>query len=471
MTDYVNRRSINIEKSLAKLYLFFLPFTMFAPLSFLNSIVVGLGRRASFVFLALGLITILIKGRKIVFSRDESNSLLFHFAIMYIFCDFSSLVMATVLYTELGTIGGENTYNAVFPKILFSFAYIIILFYNRELFRVLSRKEVESVLDRVINVCIVVGLWQIGIIYFGSVFSSVFDTANLLFGSWSSSQIVRTGRIALFNNEPSTVAGFIGMLAIPYILSKFLGDKFRIVDTIKLALLIVILYYTKSTTGYTLGLLDLAVFAYLIVGRNRANIGTRLLQALFLVIVVAVLFYTVLGNDLVNDTVTAVFDKLLNSDNTSGMNRKAGLYVNWGIIKEYPLFGVGNGNQGFFYQKYFPRFMLSSDMVAQRYYESSSVLYDGGVFFASFASGYGIVGIILLLLFAVKSAQIMKHNRDIYGYLYYFYIIASISLIVTGFSSTLAADYTTWFVVSLPLACLYWKKKYDSCDEIDYVEL
>ncbi len=449
-------RNRSIERAVAKLYLYFMPFQMFAPFKFLNSLFVGLARRASFLFLLIGMILIVVKRREVTYGSDASSRLHSHFIRMYIIGDVTSLFMAIILFSEVGTIGGENTFDAVIPKIIFSFAYMVFIYYNREVFGLLTKEEIGNIFDRIITICIILGFLQVGVLLIGGPFTMIYNAINMLFGAWSSTAIVITGRIALLTVEPATIAGFFGMLVIPYIFSKWISEDFIMRDFIKLLLVIIILYYTKSTTGYTLLIVDFLFFGYVYISQGKANSNTKLIIILLMIISGGGVGYFITKSTIISENVTSVFDKLINEDNVNSMSRKVGLYVNWGILKRFPFFGVGNGNQGFFYREFFPQFAFSSVWATERYNEAAHTLMDGGVFFAAFASGYGLVGIVMMIGFALKSIFIMRNNKEIYGFLYYFYLIAGASLLITGFSSTLVGDYTSWFIFSLPMAVYYW---------------
>lgn len=457
MTSYGIRKKIKIERTVAKLFIYSMPFKMIAPLRFFNAIV-GLGNRLPFLFLVLGIMIIVFSKKRIGFSNDNSSKLFKHFVYMYIIVDITSIIMAAILFKSLGTIGGENAFDAVIPKVLFSLAYIVILFYNRELFRVLSKEDINSILDRVTNICIVIGLWQIGVITFGGLFRSVYDFVNKLFDAWSSNSMIYTKRIALFTMEPSYIGGFLGIIIIPFILSKFISGKVMIRDFVKLCLIVLIIYYTKSTTGYVLVAVDFLLFGYFYLKKGETALSNRIIVLFNMSIALIILFYLIIGNTILSDTITNVFDKLINIDNSNSITRKAVLYIDWRIFIEYPILGVGNGNQGFFYREFYPQFILNSLANRNRFDEAANVLMDGGSFFPSFASGYGLVGIVLLVIFVYKSIKTLRTNKSCYGYLYYFYIMGAFSLLLYGFSSTLASDYCVWFVVSLPMASYYWNK-------------
>ncbi len=457
MQGYERTRGVNIEKLMAKLYLYFLPFQMFTPFIFLNSLFVGLGKRASFLFLLMVIFVSFLSIRGLTYRNDKSGKLFNHFIFMYIVGDITSLVMAAVLFSELGTIGGENTFNGVIPKICFTFAYMVFMYYNQELFRQLSKEEIGTIFDRIVTICICIGFLQIFVILFGGPFSQIYDIINLAFEAWSLDRITFTGRIALLTTEPASGAGFLGVVVAPYLFSKYIANKFKFIDSIKLLLIIIVLYFTKSTTGYSLLSLDFLLFGFIILRTREINTAKKTLVIFLMIIAFAIFGITVVANEVLFGHITSVFDKLFNLDNTSSMSRKVGLYVNWGIFQRFPLFGVGNGNQGFFYREFFPKEAFSSIWAVERYNEAAYTLMDGGVFFGAFLSGYGIIGFGLLIAFIRKSIIIMKNNKRIYGYLYYFYIISGVALVVNGLSSTLVGDYSMWFIVSLPLAIRYWK--------------
>ena len=48
-----------------------------------------------------------------------------------------------------------------------------------------------------------------------------------------------------------------------------------------------------------------------------------------------------------------LFEKATDSDNGSTVSRTVPLLVNWGAFMEHPIFGVGNGLQGYYYEKFY----------------------------------------------------------------------------------------------------------------------
>ncbi len=443
-----------IDKSIAKLYLLFMPVVMLVPFNFVNRIFVGLANRTSFLFFLAGIVLILFRG-SIMFYKDESTRLLRKFSSMYLIGDITSIVMALIMYNELGRIGGESTLSAIIPKIAYSLFYIALIYYNREVFGMLTTDKISRIFDIVIDISIIIGLLQMAVLFFGGPFSAVYNIFNRLLGAWNSTNIRLTGRIALLTTEPASIANYICILLIPHIFAKGVCKGFGMRDIIRLFMILVVLYFTKSTTGYTLFLLDFGIFFISLLGKNGIN---RKIKRVALIIVVLVAVFglaVIIRNPEIMSSTGKVFDKLLNDDNTSAMTRKANLQIDWEIFKHYPIAGVGNGNQGFFYRRFFPEAAKQSLWALERYNTAAYVLYDGGVFFGALISGYGIIGTVLFGAFLLSGFFTMRRNREKLGYFYYLYIFGFFSMIIASFGSTMVGDYSFWFMLSLPLSVAY----------------
>ena len=450
--------SVNsIEKTIAKLFILCFPLKMFAQASFLSDITFGLGATSSFLFCALGLFFIGVR-RNIRFTRDTGTNVLKRFAVMYVICDFMSIIMAVILYSEVGSIAGETTLVAASKKILYSLAFIVIVFYCREIARVMSKEEMINTIDVCLNIYIVIGFIQVLVIYNAAGTARLYDGINSLFNAWSSSAIIQTKRIALLSKEPAYSAGFITTIAIPFLLSKLFSNDYNFKTIIKLILYIVLLYYTKSTTGYTVLLVVLGVFSVIYyLNSNRSSTNKLLYGALLISCALGITIF-VAGNAMVSDSVSTVMDKLFSYDNPNSADRKGTIVVGLSILKRYPLFGVGDGNQGFFYQDFLPDWARLGFSGNNVYNRASNVLFDGGSFLISFISGYGLLGIVLLASFIWYSFETIRNNRESFGIFYYFYCISIPAFIVIGIGATLMSHYYFWFVLSLPMMISYWKK-------------
>ena len=447
--------SMPYENTIAKLFILCFPFKMFAPLSSLGSITFGLGDAASFLFCALGLLCILSRG-KFYFTKDQGTKLLSNFAMMYLICDITSLLMSGVLYSRAGVIAGETTFVAASKKIMYSFAFICFVYYCREIARILTKNEISNVINVCLNICIVIGFIQVFMISGVGVFGRIYDGLNLLFDAWSSDNAVRTQRIALLANEPAYSAGFITSIAIPYLLSQMMEQGIKLKYIFKAFLFLVLLYYTKSTTGYLLFFVDVGIFSVIYFTNSGKSTRDKFFSGLAFMISFLVVVFITITNTLISDTVFGVLDKFFSYDNPTSGDRKGMMAVGFELLKRYPIFGVGNGNQGFFYQELLPQWAYNTYTGISSYNRASTVLYDGGPFFIAFLSGYGIVGTIMLIGILVKGFRVMRDNWSAFGYLYYFYFMSIIALIINGLGATLNSRYDFWFVLSIPMMISYW---------------
>jgi len=447
----------SIEKHIAKLFIICFPFKMFAPLYFLNGVTFGLGDSASFIFCVLGLLLIAFR-RKIIFAKDEGGKLLGQFATMYIILDLTSFFMALVLYREAGVIAGETTVIAVSKKILFTLSYILFVFYGREIGNILTKSEINKTLDICLNVCLIVGLIQVLMLNNISIAGKVYDTINSLFNAWSSSNAMRTKRIALLANEPAYSAGFITTIIIPFLLSRMFESGTHFKGLLRIFLFIVILYYTKSTTGYLILFIVLGFFAILYYSKGRKTSVNSLLFGVILGVCMLGVTVIILGDNLISKNVFNVMDKLFSYDNPNSADRKGMIAVGLSLFLRFPLFGVGDGNQGFYYQELLPDWAKNSYTGYSAYNHASDVLYDGGPFWIAFISGYGLLGLLLLFLFFKKSFRIIHRNRESFGYLYYFYYLSITALFVNGIGATLGSKYYFWFVLSIPMMVSFLKR-------------
>ena len=173
------------------------------------------------------------------------------------------------------------------------------------------------------------------------------------------------------------------------------------------------------------------------------------------------LFLMLFGNEIIdmlpekisNNIKYLLFEKIQDSNNGSTVWRSVPLYYNWGAFTEYPLIGVGNGLQGYFLEKYFPdamRTVKGVDAVGLLKNWTSGVS-NGALFWPSILSGYGIIGVFLVLIYIVKSERLIRKKMKALGTLYYMYRLSIFAIIFAGFATDFVAKYYIWFAISIPL--------------------
>lgn len=124
-----------------------------------------------------------------------------------------------------------------------------------------------------------------------------------------------------------------------------------------------------------------------------------------------------------------------------------------------PLLGVGNGLQGYFYNKYFPMEFLSiagSD-VGEFYEIAQTGIANGGCFWPGYLSGYGILGLLVLFNLVTKLIKQRKLRCQNLGLFNEMFIMGAICFIPLGMQGEAYSLYYAWFVLAIPF--MYFQKE------------
>ena len=105
-----------------------------------------------------------------------------------------------------------------------------------------------------------------------------------------------------------------------------------------------------------------------------------------------------------------IYGKVVDQQNPSTAMRASTIINDMKIFYDYPFTGVGNGNQGFFYKKNMPLWVQSSEEVQNIMYSNTIIANGGGNFFPAYISGFGLIGIIILIIFIWKYHKIYKSS-------------------------------------------------------------
>lgn len=446
--ETINRR---LETTIAKLYCVSLPFRMISQLSFLKDVVGGCANYIPFVFHLFGLLLWLNnENGKLNFEKKDLVGNTFKL-MLWLNC--SSVVMAFVIQSIYGNHGSENAFQGIVGMLIYFLHYMLIFIYNFRVFQLLSRQEINKILH--IDCIALLTLGYIQVLVMNGVGAGLYDRINI-FGIVNPSSML--AKLSLTGNEGATAGCIIGVFVVPFLLSQIIIGKRRYF--IEVLLWLIPLYFTYSSTAYILFATDVGVFLFFLILKSDRPIQgfiTLIIIILCVGIIWSSLIQTgILNEDQINDMSYLLFIKASDDKNGSTIARTIPLLVNWGAFTEYPFFGVGNGLQGYFYEKYFPNnalYAAGSDAVVFLK-RSREVISNGGIFIPSLLSGYGIVGCLFILVFVWKCIKNNKLNKRANNNFYYLYIIAGIAFIVMGFQGDVYGLYFAWFVISIPFMTL-----------------
>lgn len=438
---------------LFKIYIFLLPFELCAFLSVLKGGTAATLENDLFIVL-IGFSLMFLNGKIYV----EKNSILFDSVKLLIVLMALSTITSILLYYPFGTLHGENTLTASLPSSIYLILSGIVFYYNATMFRIVPKEQIRKVLDLLCVFTIVLGYFQAIILLSGGIFSDIYDSLDIFGVLANSAWMLEMNRICLQGSEPAVVGEIIFVLLVPYMLGHILHDTQRSKKYKLMFLLIVPLaVLSYSSTVYVGLVVNCACMVYFILRkrmtykkiRNLALIG----MTFFLIAVLGGYFFftqTKLGQTLYYLLLTKT-----TTNDLSTLVRMAPVYTDISAFLRFPISGVGNGNQGFFYNE---TVYAKIPSWAHIYFEfadklsGKSGIVNGGPFVPAFISGYGIIGVVSLITFIKRCVVHIRTNAQEFGEFRYMYYIGGITFLVLG-TVTLSFDgnFVAMFIASIPM--------------------
>ena len=440
------------EITVAKLYVFLLPFRLIAPLSFLKSILGVCALYTVIVFYILGLILWFYNERGVLGTKDFSNSRLIKYIIaLAIYLNLSSIMMSFVMQNEHGNLGSDDAFSGIIGMLVYFTQYALMFLYNMRVFEILKKETINSLLHKLCITLLVIGYIQV--LVMNGVGGAIYDAIDVLDVVRNSDQLPK---LCLTGSEGAAAGCTISMLVFPVLFSKTLTEEKNTKYIIEIILWLVPLFFTNSSTGYILAAIEFLIFfGLLIFEKGDIKNSFKIISIILILLLVGSIFWGwlgVLNSEMFEQIEYLLFEKATDSDNGSTVSRTVPLLVNWGAFMEHPIFGVGNGLQGYYYEKYFPSWaynVAGSDVLV--FLETSkTVISNGGVFLPSLLSGYGLAGVTLIAIFAIKCIQTIFYKKKYIGNFFYMYIFAGIAFLISGFQGDMYGKYYAWFMLSIP---------------------
>lgn len=444
-----------LQLAVAKAYIFLLPVRMISPFIVTQKYFGACAAYFDLILHLLGLVLIVISRRGILkIGADKTSKLFQYVVIMFIWFGISSLIMSIVMQNTFGSIANQTAYRAAFFMIVYFSQYLFIILYNKEIFKMMTVNEISSIIGKTVISLLVLGYLQIAVMNFGGVFSKAYDTVDIFDVFRNSNKLPK---LVLTGSEGASAGTLIGIFVLPYLLSKLLSGIKVLKHIIHIVLWLPVIYYTNSSTAYIVAAVDLVVFFMMFLLKKDKH--PRLIISVSIVSIFTlfvVLFPSTVASVLPDEVGERIdyllLEKATDTKNGSTVSRTIPLLVNWGAFTEYPILGVGNGNQGYFYEKYFPewaRHVAGSDVLVFLERTQNEIA-NGAVFFPSLLSGYGIVGMIFLICYLVMCFKIIKEKRKSLGIFYYMFFMSWAAVLFAGVQGSFEGTYYIWFILSIP---------------------
>lgn len=404
-------------------------FSTTATLPFFNlSPLPNFARNNGFIFVSIGLIALLITER----SNLEFNKYLSAFAPFVIVGFLTTVLMSFFLTSSVETIAGETPVSAMTTGLMWLVFDAAIVFFISHCYGHCTQDFLDRIFDFFLLFTIAICSVQALVILKFPGASALFDIINI--GDWLGVfKNVMFERLVGIGSEPAAMAIPLGLLCLPYCYCRLANDG-GIRYGFAFALLLFFAFLTKATTVYVT--IFFVLFGILLIRMRKTNskaiiVCTSLVCAAlsFFVLISLINGGRFLSAD-VNETFNSVLGKIGDTGNQSTAYRTSTVINDIEILKEYPIFGVGDGNQGFFYAQNLPSWVLSSGSIeALSALSGSRGVLNGGAFFPSIFSGYGVVGCVLFCVWMTFCIQTAIKRKEELGRYYDMFVLAMFACI------------------------------------------
>lgn len=439
----------SLEITVAKLYVFLLPFRLIAPLSFLNSILGVCALYTVVVFHILGFILWIYNEGGVLGTKDFWNGRLIKYIFfLVIYLNLSSFIMAFVMQAEHGSLGNEDAFSGIAGMIVYFTQYAFMFLYNMRVFQILNKETINALLHKLCVTLLVIGYIQV--LVMNGIGGAIYDAIDVLDVLQNSNLL---GKLCLTGSEGASAGSILSILVFPVLFSKILTEEKNVKYIVEVILWLVPLFFTNSSTAYILATIEFFLFSFCLIKRDIKKSLKVISIGLVLLIIGAIIlgWLDVLNSEMFEQIEYMLLEKATDRENGSTVSRTVPLLVNWGAFTEHPIFGVGNGLQGYYFDKYFPSWAYNvpgSDI--RVFMERNTGISNGAVFIPSLLSGYGLVGITLIAVFAIKCIQTIFIKKKYIGNFFYMYIFVGIAFLVSGFQGDMYGRYYVWFMLSIP---------------------
>lgn len=425
----------SFQVSLYKLYILTLPFEHFLNFS-LGDFFDKIFPEFSTFIMILGLVILQMQGLFKFYARTTLFWRMFWFMAIYSF-------IASAILSMLVPNGFESPFSCILGDIiLYLFVVLAILYNYINLSYFVRFKDLYKVLDIQLIVLLIVGYSQLFAMTIGF---GPYDVLTHIFSLRETEWLLRVNRgVTFFGSEPSSAA-ILCFLTLPYIYTSIVEtrglQRFKYI----IAGVLLLFLFISSNSSQVLILFFMASLIYvwkLIFKRipKLFYIGAFVLGFIFSLLYLNSEELSFTKNNDSSSLEYAVAGKVVDRENMSTAMRASTIINDWKVFFDKP-WGVGNGNQGFYYRDNVPNWVLVSPEV-QLHIMNHTIVNGGGNFFPAYISAFGILGIFVLFVFCVKykrlyHSSILMNNERLN-------IMFQIALILFLFSS--------WHVVGLKQA-------------------
>ena len=399
-------RPTGVNLLIYKLYFFCIPFGHIFNLPF-NDAIHAYVPEYDVIFMLLGL-AVLVSTSGINFSKRLSK-----LWMLYGICVLLSVILSIALTLSSDELI-ESPFHAIMGDIILYLFFVLSVCYNSySLTHTVRFKDLVPVLNLQLIILLVVGYLQFLAMRGISLAETFYLTLCRVLALRDITWIAELERGVTFFGTEVASTSLLCYLIIPFNLVMIASTKgrTRFWYILSLALFSVLFLTSGSSSALISFLIVVGSFALL-----RLNFPVKVLMtgAFVAGMAIAILYSVSFGfgtRRYVDDDRSSfnyiLAGKLFDTSNRSTLTRASTVINDMRIFYDQPLIGCGNGNQGFYYNENVPAWMDESDEVGMI---RKTIPNGGGNFFPSYLSGFGILGIIFLIMFLTRYMKWIRNS-------------------------------------------------------------
>lgn len=450
-------RTSNIDARIYKLYILCLPFGKLFNIDmgdFVNKIITQF---STYVML-LGVFMLISSNQ---FSLRSQRIRMFNHLYLFMMC--YSILASCVLVFTLDTQHESPLYTILGDIVLYFLVLLSIVYNWHNLTYNVKISDLYKVFDIQVVCLLIIGYAQ----FFGMLgFTGPYNILSQVFALQDLSWLTNVDRgVTFFGIEPSSAA-ILCSCVIPYIYTCIASTKGYKKFLYMIVIILFLPLFFGSNSSQLLIMFSAAtlLFVWIILKKNIPRsfyYGSFAVGLFFALSYVWTDSVSIAKSDDTSSIEYALLNKFIDRENQSTATRASTVINDLKIIADNPLTGVGNGNQGFFYEKNIPSWVINSAEV-QQHITSRTIVNGGGNFFPSFFSGFGLIGLFFLIAFIKKYKkayassflQLDGRAKTIFQISIILFLFASWHVVGVKQTETII------FILSLPCVAMYNQKEY-----------
>jgi hypothetical protein len=340
------------------------------------------------------------------------NNSFFILFILILVLSVQSLINTFLLEIDGVSFVGISPFNVFYKQIILYILLFINIYFLCFLF---DRKNAlsEFIKQSIYFSYIVsfVGIIQVLYLITGFVaFSHIVNFLSIIGFSVDSSYLDLVGRVTSIMTEPSGLGVILPGFILPMYIYKLKFMDFNIFDIINLFILSIVTYFSFSSSA-VLGCIFI-LFSFLFIQESKENFMNKVFFTIFSILPISLVFgFIFLSNQ-------DLFLKVVDFENQSTAHRFTTLYNGFLVFFDNVFFGVGNGNQGFYYfDNIYGSFLHGTSKETSLALSGELGVLNGGAFFPAYISAYGLFGLFGLYFLINRIKNIIfkcQHIKPIY---------------------------------------------------------